>query len=106
MKLRDLNDQDGNYSGVVWYCPACREHHFIRTVTAQGQHCWNFDGNRDSPTFTPSQRITWNQGGVDHTCHYTITKGKVLYHSDCSHDHVGREIDLPDLSSDDAHATS
>lgn len=60
---------------------------------------WTFDGNVESPTFTPSFKHTWTWGETREPkcCHYVITAGKVAYCSDCSHALANQTIDFPDL---------
>jgi len=74
---------------------------------------WQFDGNVESPTFTPSfkheglKRIfvngnwtgEWVRDGAGNTvpyiCHYVITAGELQFMSDCTHAMAGNKIPLP-----------
>ena len=95
--------------GYEHWCDGCGEAHTIFDS-------WQFDGNVDCPTFTPSVKITGMQtvkdaegrwtgewvrdaagNPVPDCCHYNVTAGKVLFHGDCVHALKGQTVDLPDL---------
>lgn len=95
--------------GYFHYCPACKEAHRL-------PDSWQFNGNLEVPTFTPSFRhegfITekdstgkwtgaWVRDGNGNTipfvCHYIITNGQISYCGDCTHEMRGQVIPLPDL---------
>lgn len=89
--------------GFTWYCPACEGAHPLPDG-------WTFDGNLESPTFTPSFKHTlvrWS-GGVspeglgqgerqEIICHYIVTAGRVAYCGDCHHGMKNQTIDMPAL---------
>lgn len=76
---------------------------------------WGFDGNVNSPTFTPSVSISgkkcvfvdgkwtgeWvrdaNGNAVDDRCHYNLTAGQLKFHGDSTHPLVGKLVPLPEL---------
>ena len=80
-------------------CQAC-DHHYIP------KDRWKFDGNVESPSFTPSVNESVNQPEMDgyrpevksSRWHFTVTKGKITYGDDCSHDLRGQTLILPDFS--------
>jgi hypothetical protein len=63
----------------------------------------DFDENYEAPTITPSIAVTGyeldkNGERVETKCHTWITKGKVKFFGDCTHEMKGQKwIDLPDL---------
>jgi hypothetical protein len=74
-----------------------------------GQHLipiprWNFNGNVDSPTFTPSVNESCNPPGHPHfqpqakssRCHFVVTDGMIAYQGDCTHDLAGQTLPLED----------
>lgn len=87
-KLRNYED------GFFWWCPACEEMHPL--PYKQG---WTWDGNLETPTFTPSFKHDWYWGEERKhlICHYIMTAGKVSYCSDCTHSMAGQTIEMPDL---------
>ena len=69
---------------------------------------WTFDGNYDSPTFSPS--MLSNKGRVDGhhpICHSFLRNGKWEYLNDSTHDMAGQTVELPtpdpDLSFERQH---
>jgi hypothetical protein len=91
------------------WCPACDEMHPL-------PDSWQFDGNLESPTFTPSFRHGgyrkhnvngvwtkpfWERDASGNTipsvCHYILTNGVLNYCGDCTHALKGQSISLPDL---------
>lgn len=59
---------------------------------------WNFDGNLECPTFSPSVR-EFEYDPKQHEqhktrCHYTVTKGKIKYHDDNTHEFAGQTLDM------------
>jgi hypothetical protein len=76
---------------------------------------WKFDGNLESPTFSPSVKITGKQTVVvdgewtgewirdadgkplDYCCHYILTAGQISFCSDCTHSFVNQVVSLPSL---------
>lgn len=96
------------YPGGQWghHCPACGYGHEINVDTPDsGGAQWIFNGDKESPSFTPSVNLQVNPPGDPHyqpdvkssRCHYFITAGKIIYLGDCSHALAGQTVDLPDL---------
>lgn len=81
-------------NGVAHWCPACHEPHVY--TTKPGRHaCWSFDGNVESPSFSPSMKL-WNS---QKTCHYFLTGGRLQFCGDSTHALAGQTVDLPDWPS-------
>ena len=72
---------------LQFYCPACKEYH---TVNIKG---WNFNGDYDKPTFSPSVLVTW---GDNRRCHSFIRDGEIQYLADCTHELVGQTVGMVD----------
>jgi hypothetical protein len=101
MKLQPFTNSDHSVEGLSFYCPACDHLHAFYTKHAFNgvvKETWNFDGNLDKPSFTPSLKNTCDNhpDPKQRCCHLTVTNGKIKYHDDCSHLMAGRTIDLPD----------
>jgi hypothetical protein len=85
----------------IW-CPGCKEAHGFRTKapTCEGPKqlpLWKFDGNIQSPSFTPSLlylRHLADYAGCGPRCHIVVTDGKVNFCADCEHEYAGKTIDL------------
>lgn len=76
-----------------FWCPGCKEPHFYQT---SGSPAWQFNGDLERPTFTPSLLNTTRRGDVDHTCHLFLTDGNLQFGADCSHEYRAQTVPLPD----------
>lgn len=105
-------------SDLIYWCQGCKQSHSVRI---EGQHAWTFDGNFESPTFSPSVLTTsghyisghkpgdrcwctYNAENPDNPapftcqrCHTFIKNGNVQFLNDCSHELAGQILPLPDL---------
>ena len=106
----------------TYYCPGCRSLHQIYTSECERSKVhWNFNGNVDKPTFSPSVRHWYNKYLVDDAtfkqmrerinageqltipyveataCHYFITDGKIIYQNDCEHSLAGQTVEFEDF---------
>ena len=89
MKLKKF-DRDGGVNYIHW-CPGCKRAHSINTLIKNTFGAvWSFDGNMESPTFSPSINIVGQ-------CHYFIQAGKIQFCQDSKHALAGQTVDLPDL---------
>lgn len=84
-------------NGVVYvfWCPGCEEHHTFTTMR-DAKPCWNFNGDMDKPTFTPS--LLYPSKPV--RCHLFLTDGKLQFLNDCGHNLKGQTVDLPPIPED------
>jgi hypothetical protein len=85
-----------------FYCPGCKHLH-VYSIADDGSK-WQFNGNMESPSFTPSllnyMEVKNEQTGKmeeKERCHLFVTNGKIIYCGDCTHELSGKTIDLPDL---------
>ena len=89
---------------VSIYCPGCRRPHTlgVRPNVSAGPS-WEFDGNLELPTISPS--IHANPPGQYHIkqfpiCHSFVRAGRIEYLSDTTHALSGQTIDLPEYPED------
>jgi hypothetical protein len=97
MKLRPQT-YEGQIVGYCFWCTACLEPHSFRIAyyaAAPNADLWEFNGNLDSPTFTPSLRL--KKAGLAPECHVNVTDGIIEYHLDCGHSYAGKKIPLEDF---------
>jgi hypothetical protein len=88
--------------GIAFWCPGCNEAHAIRTEGEGGQFNqaqWQWDGNVDAPTISPSILVRANfspeDGGPD-VCHSFVRAGQIEFLGDCTHALKGQTVPLPD----------
>jgi hypothetical protein len=97
---------------IMFWCPGCGHAHGIGIKPPNG---WTFNGNPDSPTFTPSvlvqshtwtppvhsenladwKRKPWDQEKVGTICHSFVTDGQIQFLGDCTHALAGQTVPLP-----------
>lgn len=99
-------------TGISHWCDGCQEMHLIPDN-------WQFNGDYNKPTFTPSVKISSVKitelgehqyrdfiekgipipnGKLDsypHVCHYILTDGVIHYCGDCTHSLKGQKRPLP-----------
>ena len=94
-------------SVMVFHCPACKDDHH---VTVGGIHGWDWNGDVDSPSLSPSIRVTrtvyerdGNGDPIPETvrqvdCHTWMTDGRLKYFPDCYHEMAGMKwIEMPEI---------
>ncbi len=109
----------GTPTGRIYFnCPGCGDTHVLN-VKQGSRPCWEFNGDYEKPTFTPSVLYKsghYMDGNTEHCwcrwaekhpgeeapfkcciCHSFVTDGKIRYLGDCSHELAGQTIDLPDI---------
>lgn len=72
------------------FCPACNNVHVF-------DKRWTFNGNEESPSFSPSMLVYAHDGGQPR-CHSYVTDGKWRYLDDCEHAMRGCTVDVPDFT--------
>jgi hypothetical protein len=99
VKLNPISDGAGQVRGYAFFCPGCGDAHVFYTL---GQTVWSFNNNQENPTFTPSLLNTCpnHPDQKQRRCHLNLTEGKLQFHSDCTHDHAGKLVDLPEWTLD------
>lgn len=121
MRVKRVVDSEGREYGWRINCPGCKAAgqgacHVLTT----GEHLstrWQFNGNVDRPTFSPSllgrwptwvppvtpenmaqwKSAPWPQTKVEYVCHSFITDGRIQFLSDCTHQLAGQTVDLPEI---------
>lgn len=116
-----LRDSEGN--GLSFWCPGCEMAHRVQHGTGSGPR-WEWNGNTEKPTFTPSVLVTgrdftpkgeadyeaWYAAGcqknadgslhtfesADTVCHSFVTDGRIQFLGDCTHSLAAQTVDLPD----------
>ncbi len=73
---------------LLYLCPGCRQHHGVNAAR------WNWNGDLEAPTLSPSVKHTYPDGTV---CHYFIRGGLIEYCSDSAHSLAGRTVPMRDV---------
>lgn len=93
-----VTDSSDKEVGYVVFCPACKHGHLFNTVSDK-RPVWNFDGNLEYPTFSPSMLVFETQSDGSHRtiCHSFVRNGRIEFLGDCAHEMRGQTVDLPDI---------
>lgn len=86
--LRHIIGSNGR--GLAYWCQGCDEAHVIHVGEGDGPR-WDWDGNRDAPTFSPS--VLCRAG--KRICHTFVRGGMVEFLSDCTHSFAGQTLPIP-----------
>jgi hypothetical protein len=106
--------EGGGRRGVHYWCQGCRG---VHGVTIDGPGAWQFDGDYEKPTFSPSVLTTGVHYELDAdgerdtskpvrgadgqpvklVCHTFIKAGMVEFLGDCGHEFAGQTLPLPEL---------
>jgi Family of unknown function (DUF6527) len=105
MKVLTGTDAHGGTYYLV-ECPGCGHSHMYDSR-------WGFNGNLDSPTFSPSYLSKyrhpkgysndnpapkgWKGEYVEEVCHSFVTDGKIQFLSDCTHKLAGQTVELENI---------
>lgn len=106
--------------GLLFWCPGCKTAHAIKTGAGPGPR-WQWNGNADKPTFTPSVLVTsghhcsgfkagdtcWCTFNAEEVargqepsgfscgvCHTFVTDGRIQFLGDCTHALAGQTVDM------------
>ncbi len=99
------NEVNGVVEAYTFWCPACNAPHSFGVVSPRyGRQVpvWQFDGNMESPTFSPSLRLSYTNPQTKQqvtTCHLFLTNGELVYQGDSGHDMKGKVVPLPEFPS-------
>lgn len=96
---------------AMFWCPGCQQYHGPR-VSGDGPPKWEWNGDRDRPTFSPSIRVRWTLTPsdddvhrilageivrpVDIVCHSFVRDGMIQFLNDCTHKLAGQTVALSD----------
>ena len=79
-------------SGTYFFkCPGCEYLHPFNVNPSKPQ-CWNFNGDAEKPTFSPSLLV--NGTHPESRCHLFLIEGKIRFLSDCHHHLAGQTVDM------------
>lgn len=99
------SDRNPDWIGYRFMCPGCHEYHMP-------DNSWQFNGDLDKPTFSPSVLVKGTKNISDKeakrilsgeqieplnfVCHSFVHDGKIQFLGDCTHALAGKTVDLPD----------
>lgn len=110
--LRPWQAEDGRTGTMLYmWCPGCEDLHGVE-VTEPARR-WQWDGNRDAPTISPSIKVSGVQWDVESpfhkprhqtvaagspvVCHSHVKAGRWEFLGDCSHALAGQTVPMVPL---------
>lgn len=113
MRVKPYEFYKGGLAGYSFKCPGCKHTHMVSTVAYDNHPTWGFNGNVDSPTFTPSilsqyrhpegysnanpAPMGYDGPYVTDICHSFVTDGSIQFLNDCTHELAGQTVPLADI---------
>ena len=95
MKLHLMSAASGYYA---FECPGCGYGHGVYTKPhlrdGQPQPVWNFNGDLERPTFSPSLLV--NSHDPKSRCHLFMVAGRIQFLGDCHHALAGQTVECPE----------
>lgn len=94
IKIVYYKSEDGslNYVQHQYFCLGCKIIHGFNS----GIHTYNNDPK--NPTITPSLLTQYTYKDKPVCCHSFITNGMQIYANDCTHELVGKTVELPEIA--------
>lgn len=96
-------DGEQRYQGLMFWCPGCEAadgggglHLLPIAGDTGGKPRWDFDGNLEAPTLTPSI-LTRISRDPELVCHSFLREGVFQFLNDCSHKLAGQHVPMPEL---------
>ena len=102
-QLRTVDDQGVIYTALAFCCPACATErhgsgfHMLPVNSPHHPPSWDWDGNLEAPTLSPSILTNGSWKGDTTTCHSYLKAGVFEFLGDCTHDFANQHVPLPDL---------
>ncbi len=113
-QIRQVDDHGHSYEALAFVCPGCAVDgqaglHMlpVRGDVPDGRARWDWDGNEDAPTLSPSiltraehRRAKRGDDWVDvglFICHSFLRAGVFEFLTDCTHALAGQQVPMPPL---------
>ena len=101
LHLRRAIGHGEEYRIAYIWCPACDDLHGL-PIEGTGHPVWEFDGNLDAPTLSPSILTRYGPRGDekdDRVCHSFVRAGRWEYLTDCTLELAGQTVPMRALPS-------
>lgn len=102
-QLRTVVADGVEHTRIMFVCPGCvNEHgegglHMIPVNSPQVSPQWDWDGNIDAPTLSPSILSKRSMPTGEFVCHSYLRAGVFEFLGDCTHQFAGQHVPMPDL---------
>lgn len=105
-KLVAINDHGVHYHSLMFVCPGCKAggrkgYEGLHMLPVNSGHIdkpsWDWDGNLELPTLSPSILTRGGAGGAGAVCHSFLKAGIFDFLTDSTHPLSGQKVPIPDL---------
>ena len=105
-QLINVDDHGVQYTSLMFVCPGCKEvgrkgNEGLHMLPVNSPHIdkpsWEWDGNLEFPTLSPSILTRGGALGKDGVCHSFLKAGIFEFLTDSTHSFSGQKVPLPDL---------
>jgi hypothetical protein len=94
-KFKIIDNTKGAYA---FHCPGCKCGHTVFTQNEGYSHpIWEFNGDVNSPTISPSLKNVGEYPEGVRVCHSFITSGHIEFLSDCTHELAGKIVEIQNI---------
>jgi len=83
-----------NHQVLQMWCPGCDDLHQIHV---KGDGAWEWDGNLEAPTVSPSILVQRGNREGDRRCHSFLKAGVWQFLGDCTHALAGQSVPMVPL---------
>lgn len=92
--------------GLSFWCPGCNLTHGVSVAERRGPEGWEFNGDYDKPTLSPSVLVRFHDGerNRQHVCHSFVRDGQIQFLGDSTHHLAGQTVELPEWPFPEADA--
>ncbi len=98
VKARQVSSIAGPLAGLSFWCPGCDEPHGVSVRTANQTEGWEFNGDYEKPTLSPSVLLRVNyKDGTCFICHSFVRDGQIQFLGDCTHYLANQTVELPEV---------
>lgn len=98
-QLRTCHDGEVSYPTLAFVCPGCALNgssglHLLPVNTTVTSPSWDWDGNLEAPTISPSILTGKDSAYI---CHSFLKAGVFVFLGDCTHALANQSVPMPDL---------
>lgn len=100
--IRHIDDHGVKYDALMFVCPGCAFNgmsglHMLPVNSKVKSPSWDWDGNLEAPTVSPSILTKWWHLSNQVVCHSFLKAGVFEYLGDCTHQYANQHVPIPNL---------
>lgn len=102
-KIIKVDDHGTHHEALAFWCPGCDRdghggmHMLPVNVTLLNRPSWQWDGNLEAPTLSPSILSRGSYVDGERICHSFLRAGVFEFLGDSTHQYANQHVPLPDL---------